>query len=593
MDERKLTGGEKRSKEAHFKKLKKHREDFEDRYGKDGEAIMHAIATNRAKKENIDNVSTKTNMSTRRDNTGRVKNFSQHSRVSNAQGTTDLYKTSATTPQGKSSFNSLVKPDGSYTNTRRNADGTKSQTRGYDAIFKHRAPTLNMSEDEQQAKVKGYDTKTITALADLKLRYPHAPDTLAAMLRAIEDIKAASKGDDRNIEREIDDLEARIKSVEAKMKRHKTNEVSDEETARLKDKNPALLKALRSIEATFSPERKKADDKRLAMARAIEMLGSERFKDRAMNLVEPYGITSKEDLLQHIDAAIADEEQAKANDKEGLISGIDRNIAMLQKLQQKVTQMEGYYILPQMDREKYQARDGLEGPIMTKSGKVVYYDPKAGEYYDPDTDMYISYDDFRMLDEARSKQLHDIQWPDKDEDGDSAMAQHAENAIRHGMHAHDAYGHVYSMTPHRDWLEANKEELIAMFAGYGLEEGFIDTVKNVAGKVGGAIKNFVTPGAVKQARKKPVGNKGSLAKQINMPGFTESSGEETVKVLRNIVDQKQAMKVHGMLVDMFTASAIVQVFDKVNDENQKKITDMLQTADGLRKIADFAISKVG
>ena len=78
-----------------------------------------------------------------------------------------------------------------------------------------------------------------------------------------------------------------------------------------------------------------------------------------------------------------------------------------------------------------------------------------------------------------------------------------------------------------------------------------------------------------------------------MPGFSESSGEETVKVLRNIVDQKQAMKVHGMLVDMFTASAIVQVFDKVNDENQKKITDMLQTADGLRKIADFAISKVG
>ena len=59
---------------------------------------------------------------------------------------------------------------------------------------------------------------------------------------------------------------------------------------------------------------------------------------------------------------------------------------------------EGYSILPHMDREKYQERDGLEGPIMTKSGKVVYYDPKAGSYYDPDTDMYISYDDWRMLD---------------------------------------------------------------------------------------------------------------------------------------------------------------------------------------------------
>ena len=60
--------------------------------------------------------------------------------------------------------------------------------------------------------------------------------------------------------------------------------------------------------------------------------------------------------------------------------------------------LEGYSILAPIDREKYQERDGLEGPIQTKSGKVVYYDPKAGQYYDPDTDMYISYDDWRMLD---------------------------------------------------------------------------------------------------------------------------------------------------------------------------------------------------
>ena len=53
--ERKLTGGEKRSKEAHYKKLKKHKKDFVDRYGKDdGEAVMHAIATNRAKGESVE-----------------------------------------------------------------------------------------------------------------------------------------------------------------------------------------------------------------------------------------------------------------------------------------------------------------------------------------------------------------------------------------------------------------------------------------------------------------------------------------------------------------------------------------------------------
>lgn len=60
--------------------------------------------------------------------------------------------------------------------------------------------------------------------------------------------------------------------------------------------------------------------------------------------------------------------------------------------------LEGYKVLPPMDKEKYQARDGLEGPFSTLSGKVVYYDPKEGSYYDPDTDMYISYDDFQALD---------------------------------------------------------------------------------------------------------------------------------------------------------------------------------------------------
>jgi hypothetical protein len=64
--------------------------------------------------------------------------------------------------------------------------------------------------------------------------------------------------------------------------------------------------------------------------------------------------------------------------------------------------------------------------------------------------------------------LGSIDWPDVDEDGDSAMAQHAENAIRHGMHAYDAYGHVYSMTRHRDWMEDNKKMIIDMFASYGL-----------------------------------------------------------------------------------------------------------------------------
>jgi hypothetical protein len=61
---------------------------------------------------------------------------------------------------------------------------------------------------------------------------------------------------------------------------------------------------------------------------------------------------------------------------------------------------EGYSILPPIDRDRYQTRKGLEGPFQTKSGKPVYYDPKEGAYYDPDTDMYLTYDEWKALDEA-------------------------------------------------------------------------------------------------------------------------------------------------------------------------------------------------
>ena len=52
-------------------------------------------------------------------------------------------------------------------------------------------------------------------------------------------------------------------------------------------------------------------------------------------------------------------------------------------------------------RQILQERDGLEGPIMTRSGKVLYYDPKAGNYLDPDKDMYISYNQWKEYDPIR------------------------------------------------------------------------------------------------------------------------------------------------------------------------------------------------
>lgn len=58
--------------------------------------------------------------------------------------------------------------------------------------------------------------------------------------------------------------------------------------------------------------------------------------------------------------------------------------------------------VPPIDRDRYTdlSNQGLEGPFRQKNGQVLYYDPREGKYYNRDTDMYISHDDFRAMNEA-------------------------------------------------------------------------------------------------------------------------------------------------------------------------------------------------
>jgi hypothetical protein len=57
--------------------------------------------------------------------------------------------------------------------------------------------------------------------------------------------------------------------------------------------------------------------------------------------------------------------------------------------------------------------------------------------------------------------------------------------------------------------------------------------------------------------------------------FTESKKELTeetaFQTMQDIVKNKQAQKIKGVMVDMFTASVVVKAYDKVNDSNKKKI----------------------
>ena len=58
----------------------------------------------------------------------------------------------------------------------------------------------------------------------------------------------------------------------------------------------------------------------------------------------------------------------------------------------------GYRVVDTQDvmRNRYSARAGLEGPF-NFSGRVLYYDVKQGQYYDPTTDFYVEQDEMDMI----------------------------------------------------------------------------------------------------------------------------------------------------------------------------------------------------
>ena len=206
--------------------------------------------------------------------------------------------------------------------------------------------------------------------------------------------------------------------------------------SRFESSNSAMDKALRQIEKTFGPERKKITDQVMAMCRAAEMMTNERWKDRALSQVEQYGIKSKEELVQELQLMIRNE---KAVDDED-ITDTGTNIRQMERALSKLGGLSegalaGHY--------RVLRRAKAEGKTKEEAHKIA---KARGAHPNTVEDVYRD-----EIKEARSKQLHDIQWPDTDEDGDSEMSTHAYNAIRHNFPAYDAYDHVYSMSKHRDW----------------------------------------------------------------------------------------------------------------------------------------------
>ena len=93
--------------------------------------------------------------------------------------------------------------------------------------------------------------------------------------------------------------------------------------------------------------------------------------------------------------------------------------------------------------------------------------------------------------------------------------------------------------------------------------------------------------------------KTKLAQKVQETTMERASilAEDNVDVLKNIVKKKQNQNIKfkdgSMKVDLFTASAITQVYDAVNRSNKQKLQKMLNgTKSQFMKMADFALSKV-
>ena len=51
--------------------------------------------------------------------------------------------------------------------------------------------------------------------------------------------------------------------------------------------------------------------------------------------------------------------------------------------------------------QEYGPRKGLEGPFHYANGRVLYYDPKEGQYWDPRTDFYVEQEEMNLINRYR------------------------------------------------------------------------------------------------------------------------------------------------------------------------------------------------
>jgi len=114
--------------------------------------------------------------------------------------------------------------------------------------------------------------------------------------------------------------------------------------------------------------------------------------------------------------------------------------------------------------------------------------------------------------------------------------------------------------------------------GYGLDTAVMDIVYDLYDKVGGKFEEIET-----EAELPP-----HLSKMFGKDGTQVDTRTDVMKQMRDIVDNKQAMNVKfgdgKQMVDMYTASVLVQIYDKVNPANKEKIVQNVGTTEKFMKL---------
>ena len=75
--------------------------------------------------------------------------------------------------------------------------------------------------------------------------------------------------------------------------------------------------------------------------------------------------------------------------------------------------------MPAIDADRYGPIEGLEGPFRARSGKILYYDPKEGKYWDRDSDIYVN---DSVFDENFNQQIAQVK-QDRSSIGDRGFSE--------------------------------------------------------------------------------------------------------------------------------------------------------------------------